>query len=360
MTLVGALVGIAAIAAPGLVPLNAQTTTTIRAILVGQDTVRQTPGSISISVDSGSTKATIRISDRSDSLFRAAREAMVAGDNSTAVQYFDLIARRYPRSPNATAALYYKAFLLYRQYKPGQLAPLKRALSSLQRLERNYPKSPQAADGRILQGRICGELGQHGDSYCIRLIEKQATSSPMTVTMGTIKLGPGNVSPRKVTTSGRAASGKGAIGDSALGDSVSLRSPPANCPAIDSSADAYITALNSLWKVDTAQAMAISSHVLLQRDPCTLRVREQTLLTVMKRPTPVLGMTHVLFQLARDDSEPTIKRLATIWLLSQEWDTPTASFFHSVFGEKFREKSHPQVKNSTPEKIRVSDSGVNR
>lgn len=359
MTLVGAMAGIAVVVALGFVPLHAQTTTSIQAIIIGQDTVRQTPNNISISVDSASAKATIRLSDRSDSLFRAAREAMVAGDNSTAVQFFDLIARRYPRSPNATAALYYKAFLLYRQYKPGQLAPLKRALSSLQRLERNYPKSPQAADGRILQGRICGELGQHGDSYCIRLIEKQATSSPMTITMGTIKLGSGNVPARKVVT-GRASHGKSTLGDSTSGDSTSLKNHPASCPAIDSSADAYITALNSLWKVDTARAMAISSHVLLQRDPCTLRVREQTLLTVMKRPTPVLGMTHVLFQLARDDSEPTIKRLATIWLLSQEWDTPTASFFHSVFGEKFREKSHPQLKNSTPEKIRVSDSGVNR
>lgn len=281
-----------------------------------------------------------------DSLYRAARKAMVKGDDTTSIRLFDLLSRRYPKSPQATSALYYRAFLLYRQYQPGHPAPLRLALTSLQRLEREYPNAPQAADGRALQNRICGELGQLGDSACRKRVVIGARPSQVLLS---------------VTGAEDSGAKKGTEKNAQVGGAVVIQLSPGVSVERDTSChnekqiDSYIAALNSLWKVDSTRAMEAMGQILTNRDRCLTRLREQTLLIVMQRPTPVMAMSPVIFEVAQKDPDPNVKRLATMWFLSQEWDPPTAKFLQSIFGQTFREKAVAGDKTTAKSKEAVKE-----
>ncbi len=282
-----------------------------------------------------------------DSLYRAARQAMVKGDDATSIRLFDQLSRRYPKSPQATSSLYYRAFLLYRQYQPGQPAPLRLALTSLQRLEREYPNAPQAADGRALQNRICGELGQLGDSACRkRVVSRARPSQVLAVTVTNAE----DSGVKKGTEKNMQASGSVVIH---LGPGISVERDT-SCHN-DKEVDSYVAALNSLWKVDSTRAMEAMGQILTNRDRCLTRLREQTLLIVMQRPTPVMAMSPVIFEVAQKDPDPNVKRLATMWFLSQEWDPPTAKFLQSIFGQTFREKSTAGDKTTAKAKEAVKE-----
>ena len=276
---------------------------------------------------------------RADSLYRAAREAMVNNDPNTSIRLFSQLARRYPRSQHATAALYFSGFLLYRQYQPGgEPSILRRALTPLRQLEQNYPHAPQASDGRALQNRICGELGQLGDSVCRTQVVVSARPSRITALSMTV-----DSSGEKRATGKYTATAPG---------SISIQISPGVSVQRDTSChnekelDSYVAALNSLWKVDSTRAMTAAGEVLNKRDRCLTRLREQTLLMVMQRPAPVLGMAPVIFEVARNDPDSNVKKLATMWLLSQEWEPPTAQFLHSIFGQTFRVKTTAKARES--------------
>lgn len=292
------------------------------------------------------SKAATRTLTRADSLYRVAREAMVAGDYNKSITLFDLISRRYPRSTHATSSLYYKAFLLYRQFEPGQPGPLKQALATLQQLERNYPNAPQSADGKALQNRICGELAQLGDSACRTRVVRGARPSLVLSHVDST----GDKSSEDGNDSSR-VNGSAVIRIQIGPEVVAQRDTSCQTVKLDS----YVSALNSLWKVDSTRAIAVAGQVLTSNDKCLVRLREQTLMMVTQRPTPVLAMSPIIFQLARNDPEPNIKRLATTWLLSQEWDKATAQFLHSVFGQPFKEKASTSKKSSNGDKVSNSD-----
>ncbi len=308
--------------------------------------------------DTPAIRATDLAAARADSLYIAARQAQVAKDYPNAIRLFDLIVRRYPRSQHATAALYYKAFLLYSQYKQGQpTVPLRLALNTLQLLEKNYPNAPQASLGQSLQLRICGELGQLGDSVCVERIEKQLRNSSITISVSRPDSGK---KPVHTDSAPRVANGHGhriqlkadTSSDSLI---ITLRPDSTACSQVDKGGEAFIAALNGLWKVDTTQAIAVATNVLLQyNDACLSKIREQTLLTVLQRPTPVLSMTGIMFRVAKEDPEPNIKRLSLIWLRAQEWEPPMAKLLVTTFGEPFRTKAPDRT--NTASKIKIADS----
>jgi hypothetical protein len=269
---------------------------------------------------------------------------MVKGNDSASIRLFTLVTRRYPKTQYAASALFYKAFLEYRQYKPGHPEPLRAALSSLRRLQREYPKAPQISDAHALRNRVCGELGQLGDSACRRTIIINAQPARIVATLR---------ADTDSTSSANKAGGHPVTGHA----TITFRSAP--IPERDSTChnekqlDSYVAALNSLWKVDSTRGMQAVSQVLMQRNRCLTRLREQALLIVMQRKVPVMAMAPVIFQVAREDPDTNVKRLATMWLLSQEWDPPAAKFLNSIFGQSFRvklEESPPAEKQDEQQK----------
>lgn len=276
-----------------------------------------------------------------DRLYRDAQAAMLRGDLAQAITRFDRVAHRFPGTPYATSALYYRGFLQYRQYRPGDPTPLRLALMTLRQLRRAYPSAPQNADAQTLETRICGELARLGDSACRQQVVTAA--APLHIwakavppaRKGQKTAGPGNGPPR----SGRlqfvigGEGGKGGFrveGGAAAGDTVCRN---------DKQIDEWITTLSSLWKADSSQAMQATGQVLSNRGHCLTRLRSQAILMLTQRSTPVMAMAPVVFDAARNDPSPEVRQQAKMWLLSQQWEPDAAKFLHSIFGDDFQAKT---------------------
>jgi hypothetical protein len=265
-----------------------------------------------------------------DAMYRSAREAMVRGDVGSAIKIFASIANRYPKSDYATAALYYRAFLQYREYKPGSPGPLRDALATVKRLERSYPNAPQRNDAQALHTRICAELAQLGDAACREEVVAAAREAM-----------PQAGAPYNSRRSMSGPKDAGAMPGQASGTfSLKLgKAEPAtdNCKNDEMVSNA-INALVSLWKADSAQAIDQTNGILALRSHCFTRLRQQALLLLMQRSTPIMSLAPAVFDAARTDPDPGVRNLATIWLVNQEWDPQAARFLGTIFGRPFRVK----------------------
>jgi hypothetical protein len=276
-------------------------------------------------------RSSIKRPAAADSMYRSAREAMVRGDIGSAIGIFAGIANRYPKSDYATAALYYRAFLQYREYKPGSPGPLRDALATVKRLERSYPNAPQRNDAQALHTRICAELAQLGDAACREEVVAAAREAVP-------QAGAPYNSRRTMSGPKDAGAAPGqASGTFSLSLGKAEPSAKDNCGNDEVVANA-INALVSLWKADSAQAIDQTNGILSLRSHCYLRLRQQALLLLMQRSTPIMSLAPAVFDAARFDPDPGVRNLATIWLVNQEWDPQAAKFLGTIFGRPFRVK----------------------
>jgi len=246
-----------------------------------------------------------------DALYRSAREAMVRGDAKSAIQIFQTVADRYPKTNYATAALYYRAYLQYRQYKPGSPAMLRAALITIKKFQATYPNAAQKNDMRALHLRVCGELARLGDAECRQTLVLAAREKP-----------PQSSIRRVPSNNGRSQS------------DTEANVPCQNAETVDNA----ISALGALWESDSAQAIAQTNGVLTLRHPCFVKLRQQALVLLAQRPTPVMSLAPVVFDAARNDPDPTVQNLAGNWLSNQQWDPQAARFLRTIFGHSFRTK----------------------
>lgn len=95
-----------------------------------------------------------------DSLYRSAREALSRGEYARASGLFQTLEQRYPRSRVAPAALYYRAFALYRA---GSTADLRAAIVSLNTQQERYAAAAADPEAAALRSRIYAALAARGD-----------------------------------------------------------------------------------------------------------------------------------------------------------------------------------------------------
>ncbi len=100
--------------------------------------------------------------DPADSLYRQAREALNRRNYTQAADLFRQVTDRYPKSPSAPSAMYFRAFSLY---QTGSVDRMRESRDVLTALEKNYPNA-DLADAKTLRTRVCGELAQRGDAQC--------------------------------------------------------------------------------------------------------------------------------------------------------------------------------------------------
>jgi hypothetical protein len=90
-----------------------------------------------------------------DSLYRRAREALNRGEYTRASTLFQSLEQRYPRSRVAPAALYYRAFALYRA---GGTDELRTAVAALKAQQERYPEAASDPDAATLRTRLYAAL----------------------------------------------------------------------------------------------------------------------------------------------------------------------------------------------------------
>ena len=203
--------------------------------------------------------------DPTDSLWRAARQALNHADYQSAANLFGDLAHRYPTAVRAGDALYWAAFALYKNDN------LDRARSFLLTQQQRYPKAATLRDGDALLARVQAALAKQGDAAAAEWIRR-------------------HVQPTVDT--GRTRGG--------------------SCPGEDDDDDLRIAALNGLLQMDATSALPILKKVLARRDSCSAGLRRKAVFIVsQKRGTET---EDILLDVARHDSDPEVRQQAVFWL----------------------------------------------
>jgi len=210
--------------------------------------------------------------DPADSLYRRAREALNRRNYTQAAGLFKTVTDRYPKSPSAPSAMYFRAFSLY---QTGSLDKLRESRDVLTALTKNYPNA-DLADARSLGTRVCGELARRGDADCAAEIAEKAD-------------------PRRNASS-----------------SQSSRSSSQSTTCSDSDDDERVVALNALMQMDSDRAMPILKRVLERRDACSYVLRRKAVWLISQKGGDEAA--DILVQTAKSDPDRETREQAIFWL----------------------------------------------
>ena len=199
-----------------------------------------------------------------DTLLRAGREALNATDYRKAVTIFKQVVDKYPSTPQAGDALYWRA---YTQYQTGiernRKADLEESLSALKEHQRAFAKSSMAADARGLLPRVQAALAKLGDSNAAQDVSSEAN---------------------KLRTA------QGCSGDEEM----------------------KIAAIDGLMQMDAESAVPILSRVLQSRAACTENLRKHAVFVLSQKRGD--DATTLLLSTARSDPSAEVRAEAVQWL----------------------------------------------
>jgi HEAT repeat protein len=210
--------------------------------------------------------------DPADSLYRAAREALIDGDFRRAAGMFGEIGTRFPKSTYAADALYYRAYSLYRL---GGESELRAALSALDEEQRRFPTAGTINDARELAIRIRGSLAQRGDVNSAEAVTAVASTKCTTGTGGE-------------------------RGDDIRGE-----------------------AMNALLQMDAQSALPIIKAVLQKRDECSASLRKKAVFLLSQKETS--ETVGLLADASRNDPSPVVRLEAVFWLGQVHSDAAAAA-----------------------------------
>ncbi len=204
---------------------------------------------------------TAQPTDPADSLYRLARAALDDGDFKRAATVFAAVADKYPDSPFAADALYYRAYALYRS---GTSRELDAALLSIDRQATRYPKAGTLSDAKQLRASILSEQAKRGDSRAGQEIWQ---------------------------------------GGSTLQNEK-------RCPTDDD--DMRLAALAGIMQIDPDQVLPVLQKLLARRDECSVSLRRRAVLMVAQ--TKDEERADILLNVARTDPSIEVRREAVLYL----------------------------------------------
>ncbi len=219
-----------------------------------------------------------------DSVYRLARERMNRGQYKQAAELFKEVARRVGDKPLAGDALYWNAYSLYRD---GASASLSDALSSLDRLTRDFPSAASIGDASALRMRVCGELAKRGDAQCAEEVTQGASGQVRSSTNTSVRV--------QTRTEARTSNGTQEQG----------------CPRDDDD-DERVAALNALLQMDADRALPILEKVLARRDKCSAVLRRKAVFLVSQKGDA--RAADILMGAVRNDPDSEVREQAVFWL----------------------------------------------
>jgi len=243
-----------------------------------------------------------------DSLYRRAREALNRGEYSRASTLFQSLEQRYPRSRVAPAALYYRAFALYRA---GGTDELRTAVEALKAQQERYPEAATDPDAATLRTRLYAALAARGDA--------QAANALRAATAG---------------------------GPSCDKEDVEVRAE----------------ALNALAQINPPEARPTLKKVLARRDECSVRLRRSAVYILGRSGTEESAAD--LLEVAKTDPDPSVRSDAIV-LLGRSSGAATVRTLETIFNEatddRTRQAALSALKNKGgPEATRVLRTIIER
>ena len=224
-----------------------------------------------------------------DSLYRSAREALSRGEYARASTLFQSLEQRFPRSRVAPAALYYRAFALYRA---GATADLRAALVSLQAQQERYAAAAADPEAATLRNRIYAALAARGD---------QDAASQL-----------------------RAATAQGGTCDK---EEMEVRA----------------SALSALVQVDPAETRPTLQKVLARTDECSVTLRRRAVYLLGRAGTEEAATD--LLNVAKNDPDATVRSDA-IGMVARSPGATTVRTLEQLFAVSTDESTRRSVINA--------------
>lgn len=228
-----------------------------------------------------------------DSLFRAGREALNRGEYARASTLFQSLEQRFPRSRVAPAAMYWRAFSLYRS---GASEELRTALAALKAQQDRYPEAAADPDAATLRTRLYAALAARGDAQAASML--------------------------------RAAN---ATGTSCDREEMEVRAE----------------ALNALAQLNTPEARPTLKRVLARRDECSSILRRRAVYILGRNGTD--ESTADLIEVAKSDPDPDVRSDA-IMLIARSPGATTVK----VLEQLFNESSDPRSRDAALSALRYA------
>jgi HEAT repeat protein len=214
----------------------------------------------------------LRQGDPADSLYRLGREALNRRNYSRAAELFKSVTDRFPRSPSAPSAMYFRAFSLSQS---GSVDKMRESRDVLTALAKNYPNA-DLADAKSLRARVCGELAQRGDSECAEEISRVADR------------------------------------DSRADDRTTRGQASQRTSCSEDEDDERVVALNALLQMDGERALPLLKRVLERRDTCSYVLRRKAVFLVSQKGGEEAA--DILMQAAKNDPDRETREQAVFWL----------------------------------------------
>jgi HEAT repeat protein len=202
--------------------------------------------------------------DPADSLYRIARQAMNDGDYRRAASVFLQLVDKYPKSPRAGDALYWRAWSLHKYgVEQRDKASLSEALVAVERQQKEYPES--GTQPQVLRGQIRSAQANLGDA---------------------------NAASDVATSSGR----------------ITQR----GCSGSKADEEMRLAALDGLLNMNADDAVPILQEVLKQYDPCRIELRKKAVFLISQKRSSDVAQT--LLEVARKDPDGDVRGEAVFWL----------------------------------------------
>jgi len=222
--------------------------------------------------------------DPADSLYRAGRRALNAGNYREAADHFAAIRARHPRSGYVADAFYWEA---YARYRGGNTQELRVARELLKQQAEQYPDAATARDAEILLARVQGTLAQRGDAEAAEQVaEVAAPKAPPPA--GVEAMPRGERAPRPE------------------------RPPRPPRPEQRHEDDVRVTALNALLQMNAEQAVPILRKVLEKRDEGSAELRRKAVFILSQKPTDETAA--IMLDVVRNDPDAEVRAQAVFWL----------------------------------------------
>ena len=209
-----------------------------------------------------------------DSLYRAGRAAIDAGEYRRAATLLQQLAERYASSDRAGDALYWRGWSLYQLGSSSHnKADLDAALAAVDRYNRNYGKNAQmASDATDLYSRIRAAQARLGDAEAAGDITQRA-------------------------------------------DALRRQS---GCTGSAADQETRMAALEGLLTMNAADAIPILQDVLKQRDVCRAELRKRAVFLISQKASESqkggADIVRTLLDVARNDPSSEVRGEAIFWL----------------------------------------------
>jgi len=245
-----------------------------------------------------------------DSLYRSAKEALNRGEYARASTMFQTVEQKYPRSRVAPAAMYWRAFALYRA---GSTEELRVAIEALKAQQQRYPEAASDADAATLRTRLYAALAARGDAKAAAELRTAAAS-----------------------------------GTDCDREDMEVRSE----------------ALSALAQLNPPEARTTLKKVLARRDECSVTLRRRAVYILGRTGTE--ESTADLLEVAKTDPDPGVRSDA-INMLGRAPGAGTVKTLEQIFNESpdertrqavlsaLRSRSGPEAKSALRRIIERSD-----